>query len=77
MNEMKTTKQANEAARRAAEEYGLNEDKFANFWNDRFGTYSPGYARQWADRIASNRAHVLADNKTKAALNRAGFRGDQ
>lgn len=74
---MKTTTKAEEAARHAAEEYGLNEDQFTNFWNQRFGRNDPGYAREWAERIANGRAHFVADDETLAALRQAGYTGGE
>lgn len=62
-----------QAVRRAAEEHGIDDDKFLKFWNDRFGHYAPGYVREWAERIKTKEAHEVADRETRAALRRAGF----
>ena len=67
------TTQPTEAARQAADQYGLNPDKFLNFLTNRFGHYSPQYAHEWADRINDGRAHRYADNQTRQALKEAGY----
>jgi hypothetical protein len=67
--------QTEQAVRDAADRYDLNPKQFRNFWNDRFGHYAPDYIHEWADRIAHNRAHFVADEKTQEALRRAGFTG--
>lgn len=61
------------AARTVAEEYGINAEKFVNFWTERFGRYSPGYMREWAQRIAQGRATFIADDDSLAALEQAGL----
>lgn len=63
-----------QAARNAAKEHDLNPDQFATFMNTRFGHYSPSYAYEWADRIATDRAFWCADAKTRDALQDAGYR---
>ena len=68
------TTQPTEAARRAADQHGLNPDNFLNFLTNRFGHYSPQYAHEWADRINDGRAYRCADEKTRDALRDAGYR---
>ncbi|WP_122103872.1 hypothetical protein [Halorubrum glutamatedens] len=67
------TTKTDQAVRDAADKHDLNPDQFQTFWNDRFGHYAPNYIHEWADRIAHNRAHVVADDKTQEALQRAGY----
>lgn len=69
------TAKTEKAARQAAQRYDLDAEQFANFWNDRFGHYAPGYMQEWAERIAHGRAEFVADDTTLDALHRAGYTG--
>ena len=74
MKEVQAHKDKTEqAVREAADKHDLSPEQFLNFWKDRFGHYAPNYIHEWADRIAHNRAHVVADDKTQDALQQAGY----
>jgi hypothetical protein len=70
---------SDEEYQKVAKTSKLSDDEskvFISLMKDRFkgSFYSPGYAKEWSDRIKKGTAWIYADGSTRTALDKLGYK---